>query len=97
MEVNLKIVVFDFVSGCVIGEQFLYKYLQYYIYSVMWMLVIEWYLLVGVVKGNGFVDLIDMMGKVCVFILCMFVMVCEVGIVVNQNIVYMFVVDGCLL
>ncbi|CAJ0806876.1 hypothetical protein [Ralstonia holmesii] len=96
-EANLKIAVFDPVSGRVTGEQLLHKHLQYYTYSVTWMPAIERYLLVGVAKGNGFADLIDTTGKVRASISCMPATVREAGITVNQNTAYTPAADGRLL
>ena len=96
-EANLKIAVFDPVSGRVTGEQLLHKHLQYYTYSVTWMPAIERYLLVGVAKGNGFADLIDATGKVRASIPCMPATVREAGITVNQNTAYTPAADGRLL
>jgi hypothetical protein len=96
-EANLKIAVFDPVSGRVTGEQLLHKHLQYYTYSVTWMPAIERFLLVGVAKGNGFADLIDTTGKVRASITCMPATVREAGITVNQNTAYTPAADGRLL
>lgn len=96
-EANLKIAVFDPVSGRVTGEQLLHKHLQYYTYSVTWLPAVERFLLVGVAKGNGFADLIDSTGKVRASISCMPATVREAGIAVNQSTAYTPAADGRLL
>lgn len=96
-EANLKIAMFDPVSGRVTGEQVLHKHLQYYTYSVTWLPAVERFLLVGVAKGNGFADLIDSTGKVRASISCMPATVREAGIAVNQSTAYTPAADGRLL
>ncbi|MGM3274493.1 hypothetical protein [Ralstonia sp. 24A2] len=96
-EANLKIAIFDPVSGRVTGEQVLHKHLQYYTYSVTWLPAVERFLLVGVAKGNGFADLIDSTGKVRASISCMPATVREASIAVNQSTAYTPAADGRLL
>ena len=96
-EANLKIAIFDPVSGRVTGEQVLHKHLQYYTYSVAWLPAVERFLLVGVAKGNGFADLIDSAGNVRASIPCMPATVREAGIAVNQRTAYTPAADGRLL